>query len=116
MPRQKKEKITPPTKKELTKASKALQKGSTLGGRILAEQSVAVSQGVAKSKKKKKAWRVFNKVTGGTGAVGSKLIGELLKRGAKVRALIRSKEASKKIPTGVETVMGAAHETEKIVR
>jgi uncharacterized protein YbjT (DUF2867 family) len=45
-------------------------------------------------------------VTGGTGTVGSKLIGELLKRGAEVRALIRSKEASKKIPTGVETVMG----------
>ncbi len=50
----KKERITPPTKKELTKASKALQKGSTLGRRVLAEQSVAVSQGVAKSKKKKK--------------------------------------------------------------
>lgn len=45
-------------------------------------------------------------VTGGTGVVGSQLIGELLKRGATVRALVRSKEAAAKIPKGVETVPG----------
>jgi uncharacterized protein YbjT (DUF2867 family) len=45
-------------------------------------------------------------VTGGTGTVGSKLIGELLKLGADVRALVRNKEASGKIPKGVETVVG----------
>lgn len=45
-------------------------------------------------------------VTGGTGTVGSKVIEELLKRGANVRALVRSREASKKVPDGVETVMG----------
>jgi uncharacterized protein YbjT (DUF2867 family) len=45
-------------------------------------------------------------VTGGTGTVGSKVIDELVKRGAKVRALIRKKEATTKIPDGVETFMG----------
>ena len=45
-------------------------------------------------------------VTGGTGTVGSKVIDELLKRGANVRALIRDKEASAKIPKGVETAIG----------
>ena len=45
-------------------------------------------------------------VTGGTGTVGSKVIDELVKRGANVRALIRGKEASTKIPEGVETFMG----------
>lgn len=45
-------------------------------------------------------------VTGGTGKVGSRVIDELLKRGTKVRALVRSKEASTKIPQGVEIFMG----------
>lgn len=44
----KKETITPPTKKEATQASAALRKGSSLGGRVLAEKSVASRQ----SKKK----------------------------------------------------------------
>ncbi|SPF46261.1 NmrA family protein [Syntrophobacter sp. SbD1] len=44
-------------------------------------------------------------VTGGTGTVGSRLIDELLKLGADVRALVRNK-ASTKIPKGVETVLG----------
>jgi hypothetical protein len=48
----KKEKITPPSKKELTEASKQLKKGKTLGGRVMAEESVAVRQGAAKPKKK----------------------------------------------------------------
>ncbi len=45
-------------------------------------------------------------VTGATGTVGSKLIDELLKRGADVRALVRNKERSGKIPKEVETVVG----------
>lgn len=45
-------------------------------------------------------------VTGGTGKVGSKLIDELVKRGADVRALVRKKEASVKIPDGVEICVG----------
>ncbi len=45
-------------------------------------------------------------VTGGTGKVGSKVIDELLKRGANVRALVRTKEASTKIPDGVEIFIG----------
>lgn len=45
-------------------------------------------------------------VTGGTGTVGSKVIDELVKRGANVRALIRRKESSTKIPNGVETIVG----------
>lgn len=48
----KKEKIKPPTKKELTKASEALRKGKTLGGRVMAEQAAAVKEGVAKKKKR----------------------------------------------------------------
>jgi hypothetical protein len=53
MTAKKKETIKPPTKKELTKASKALREGNTLGGRVMAEESVAVREGVAKKKKKK---------------------------------------------------------------
>lgn len=45
-------------------------------------------------------------VTGGTGTVGSKLIDELLKRKANVRALVRSKEATARIPDGVEIFFG----------
>lgn len=49
----KKETIKPPTKKELTDASKELKKGHSSGGRTMADQSVAVRQGAAKRKKKK---------------------------------------------------------------
>ncbi|MGO9018391.1 MAG: hypothetical protein ACLQVJ_08580 [Syntrophobacteraceae bacterium] len=52
MTTKKKEKIKPPTKKELKEASKQLRKGKTLGGRVMAEESVAVRQGAAKPKKK----------------------------------------------------------------
>ncbi len=45
-------------------------------------------------------------VTGGTGTVGSKVVAELAKRGADVRALVRGKEAATKIPAGVEIVTG----------
>lgn len=48
-----KEAIKPPTKKELTDASKQLRKGHPSGGRTLADKSVAVRQGVAKPSKKK---------------------------------------------------------------
>jgi uncharacterized protein YbjT (DUF2867 family) len=44
-------------------------------------------------------------VTGGTGTVGSKVIDQLLQRGARVRALIR-KEDGVKPPTEVETSVG----------
>ncbi|MCP1243061.1 hypothetical protein [Acetobacter lambici] len=40
----KKETIKLPTKKETSQASAALRKGSSLGGRVLAEKSVAVRQ------------------------------------------------------------------------
>jgi hypothetical protein len=49
----KKEKIKPPTKGELTDASKQLRKGHPSGGRTEADESVAVRQGVKKTKKKK---------------------------------------------------------------
>jgi len=48
----KKETIKPPTKAELSKASKALRDGKSLGGRVMAEKSVAVREGVGKPKKK----------------------------------------------------------------
>ena len=48
-----KETIKPPTKKELTDASKQLRKGHPSGGRTLADKSVAVRQGVARSSKKR---------------------------------------------------------------
>jgi uncharacterized protein YbjT (DUF2867 family) len=44
-------------------------------------------------------------VTGGTGTVGSKVIDQLLQRGARVRALIRKQEGVK-LPTEVETSVG----------
>jgi uncharacterized protein YbjT (DUF2867 family) len=44
-------------------------------------------------------------VTGGTGAVGSKVIDELLQRGAQVRALVRN-QGQAKVPDGVETLVG----------
>ena len=45
-------------------------------------------------------------VTGGTGQVGSVVLKELVKRNANVRALVRKREASAKIPKGVEVVVG----------
>ena len=48
-----KETIKPPTKKELTDASKQLRKGHPSGGRTLADKSVAVRQRVTKPSKKK---------------------------------------------------------------
>ncbi len=39
-----KETIKPPTKPELHKASAALSRGSSLGGRVMAEKSVYVRQ------------------------------------------------------------------------
>jgi uncharacterized protein YbjT (DUF2867 family) len=44
-------------------------------------------------------------VTGGTGTVGSKVVDQLLQRGANVRALIRKKGAAK-LPADVETMVG----------
>lgn len=46
----KKETIKPPTKRELTDASKELRKGHSSGGRTLADKSVAVRQDVVKKK------------------------------------------------------------------
>lgn len=46
-------------------------------------------------------------VTGGTGYMGSRLIGELLGRGHRVRALVR-KGSEKKVPAGAETLVGDA--------
>jgi hypothetical protein len=41
-----KERIIPPSKKTDTQASKALKGGSGIGGRVLADASVAKGQGV----------------------------------------------------------------------
>lgn len=46
----KKEKIIPPSKKELAAASKALRKGNTLGGRVMADGAAAKKQGVKRKK------------------------------------------------------------------
>lgn len=43
---------------------------------------------------------------GGKGKVGSAVVNELVRRGADVRALVRKKEGSSKMPPGVETVEG----------
>jgi uncharacterized protein YbjT (DUF2867 family) len=45
-------------------------------------------------------------VTGATGNVGSVVVGELLKRGAQVRALIRKPDADHKLPASVEVAVG----------
>ena len=45
-------------------------------------------------------------VIGGTGAIGSKVVEELVSRGADVRALVRKEEAKSKLPAGVEGVVG----------
>jgi hypothetical protein len=49
----KKETIKPPTTRDVKEASKALRGGSGIGGRVMADKSVAVRQGVAKSSGKK---------------------------------------------------------------
>jgi hypothetical protein len=45
-----KERITPPSKKDLSAASKELRKGSGPGGRVMSDQSVAKKQGVKRTK------------------------------------------------------------------
>jgi hypothetical protein len=45
-----KERITPPSKKDLKAASKEMRKGSGPGGRVMADQSVAKKQGVKRKK------------------------------------------------------------------
>ena len=47
--------------------------------------------------------------TGGTGYMGRQLIGQLLARGHKVRALVR-KGSEAKVPAGAEAVIGDALE------
>jgi hypothetical protein len=49
----KKEKIKPPTKPELTDAGKQTKKKHPSGGRVLAEESVAIKEGIKKPKPKK---------------------------------------------------------------
>jgi hypothetical protein len=46
MPTKKKEKIVPPSKKTLTKASGELRKGGSLGGRVESEEATAKRQHV----------------------------------------------------------------------
>ncbi len=43
---------------------------------------------------------------GGTGKVGSAVVKELVKRGADVRVLVRTKDAATQVPQGVQTVEG----------
>jgi hypothetical protein len=50
----KKEKIIPPSKPTLTKASEELRKGKSTGARIESEESVAKRQGVKRKVSKKK--------------------------------------------------------------
>jgi len=50
----KKETIKPPTKKELTDASKQLKKRHSSGGRVMADKSVAVRQQKPKKATRKK--------------------------------------------------------------
>lgn len=45
-------------------------------------------------------------VVGGTGNVGSRVVTELLKRGAEVRALVRKQPEAGKLPAGVEVAIG----------
>jgi len=49
----KKETIKPPTARELKDASKQLRAGHSSAGRVMADKSVAVREGVAKSSKKR---------------------------------------------------------------
>lgn len=46
----KKERIIPPSKKDLRQASKALRRGSGIGGRVMADQAAAKRQGVKRRK------------------------------------------------------------------
>jgi hypothetical protein len=50
----KKETIKTPTKPELKDASRLLRGGSSAGGRVMADKSVAVREGVAKGHAKKR--------------------------------------------------------------
>jgi hypothetical protein len=52
MATKKKERIKPPTKRELTDASKQLKKGHSSAGRVMADASVAKREGVRKASKK----------------------------------------------------------------
>jgi hypothetical protein len=45
-----KERITPPSKKDVRQASKDMRKGSGPGGRVMADQSAAKRQGVTRKK------------------------------------------------------------------
>src|SRR5580658_4293969 len=45
-------------------------------------------------------------VTGGGGKVGSKVVKELRRRGAEVRAIVRKVRTSTEFPQGVEVVIG----------
>jgi len=47
-----KERIKAPTKRELSDASRLLRQGHPAGGRVMADKSVAVREGVAKPKKR----------------------------------------------------------------
>jgi hypothetical protein len=49
----KKENVKPPTKRELTDAGKQTPKKHPSGGRVLAEESVAINEGVKKPKPKR---------------------------------------------------------------
>lgn len=53
-------------------------------------------------------------VLGGTGTVGSEVVGELLKRGADVSALTRSEESAAKLPAGVEARIGDLQDPDTI--
>jgi hypothetical protein len=50
----KKEKITPPSKKTLKKASEELRKGGSLGGRVESEEAAAKRQGATRKGQRKK--------------------------------------------------------------
>ena len=45
-----KERITPPSKKDLRSASRSLRRGNGPGGRVMADQSVAKKQGASRKK------------------------------------------------------------------
>jgi hypothetical protein len=45
----KKERIKPPSKRDLSAASKSLRSGSGVGGRVMADQSVAKKQGAKRT-------------------------------------------------------------------
>jgi len=49
----KKETIKPPTQKDVSAASKQLRQGNPVAGRVMADRSVAVRQGVSKPARKK---------------------------------------------------------------